>query len=61
MKNRHEFLETLTDTPDYLKNAENKEIEVVNYMNWGVGSTHPLYALKLWFVLNRLGVEGIKE
>ncbi|MEO7201169.1 MAG: pyridoxal-dependent decarboxylase [Candidatus Tumulicola sp.] len=44
--------------PEYLTTPET---DVVNYMDYGLQLGRRFRALKLWFVLRHLGVEGIRE
>ncbi|MBV8490268.1 MAG: aminotransferase class I/II-fold pyridoxal phosphate-dependent enzyme [Candidatus Eremiobacteraeota bacterium] len=44
--------------PEYLTTPEQ---DVVNYMDYGLQLGRRFRALKLWFVLRHLGVEGIRE
>jgi aromatic-L-amino-acid decarboxylase len=44
--------------PEYLTTPET---DVVNYMDYGLQLGRRFRALKLWFVLRRLGVQGIRE
>lgn len=53
------LVNTFTITPDYLKT--NFDGEVKNYRDWGIPLGRRFRALKLWFVIREMGVEGIQE
>ncbi len=46
---------------DYLSNPAGRSGEVIDYRDWQVPLGRRFRALKLWFVLRLLGVEGIQE
>jgi aromatic-L-amino-acid decarboxylase len=53
------LVNTFTITPDYLKTSVDGEVK--NYRDWGVPLGRRFRALKLWFVIREMGVEGIQE
>ena len=53
------LINTFTITPDYLKTSVDDEVK--NYRDWGIPLGRRFRALKLWFVIRELGVEGIQE
>ncbi len=46
---------------DYLSSPAGRSDEVIDYRDWQVPLGRRFRALKLWFVLRLLGVEGIQE
>ncbi len=59
VKNKQDLINTFSMTPEYLKTAN--EAEVNNYRDWGVPLGRRFRALKLWFVLRSYGVEGLQN
>lgn len=53
------LVNTFTITPDYLKTSVDEEVK--NYRDWGIPLGRRFRALKLWFVIREMGVEGIQE
>ena len=53
------LINTFTITPDYLKTSVDGEVK--NYRDWGIPLGRRFRALKLWFVIREMGVEGIRE
>ena len=53
------LVNTFSITPDYLKTSVDNEVK--NYRDWGVPLGRRFRALKLWFVIREIGVEGIRE
>ncbi|PIQ50393.1 MAG: aspartate aminotransferase family protein [Cytophagales bacterium CG12_big_fil_rev_8_21_14_0_65_40_12] len=53
------LVNTFTITPDYLKTSVDGEVK--NYRDWGVPLGRRFRALKLWFVIREMGVEGIQN
>ena len=53
------LVNTFTITPDYLKTSVDEEVK--NYRDWGIPLGRRFRALKLWFVIREMGVEGIRE
>lgn len=53
------LVNTFTITPDYLKTSVDGEVK--NYRDWGIPLGRRFRALKLWFVIREMGIEGIQE
>ncbi|MFY0591703.1 pyridoxal phosphate-dependent decarboxylase family protein [Roseivirga sp.] len=53
------LVNTFTITPDYLKTSVDEEVK--NYRDWGIPLGRRFRALKLWFVIREMGVEGIQK
>lgn len=53
------LVNTFTILPDYLKTSFDGEVK--NYRDWGIPLGRRFRALKLWFVIREMGVEGIRE
>ncbi|VAI52586.1 unnamed protein product [Triticum turgidum subsp. durum] len=51
----------LSSNPEYLNNVGGEgAAEVVNYKDWQIALSHPFRAMKLWLVLRRYGVAGMR-
>ena len=59
VKDPEALIKTMTINPEYLKTAQDDEVN--NYRNWGIQLGRRFRALKLWFVLRDYGIEGIQE
>ncbi len=55
-----ELASSLSITPEYLKNPAS-DAGAIDYRDWHVPLGRRFRALKLWFVLRRYGVEGLRE
>lgn len=53
------LVNTFSITPDYLKTSVDGEVK--NYRDWGIPLGRRFRALKLWFVIREMGIEGIQE
>lgn len=53
------LVNTFSITPDYLKTKVDGEVK--NYRDWGIPLGRRFRALKLWFVIREMGIEGIQE
>ncbi len=53
------LINTFTITPDYLKTSVDDEVK--NFRDWGIPLGRRFRALKLWFVIREMGVEGIRS
>jgi aromatic-L-amino-acid/L-tryptophan decarboxylase len=60
VRNRKELTETLTITPEYLRNTASATGSVVDYRDWHVPLGRRFRALKLWCVIRTYGVEGLR-
>jgi len=59
VKDPASLVNTFSVTPDYLKTSVDGEVK--NYRDWGVPLGRRFRALKLWFVIREMGIEGIQE
>jgi len=50
---------TFSIMPEYLKTSADNQVN--NYRDWGIQLGRRFRSLKLWFVIRRYGVEGIRE
>ena len=60
VRNRKELTETLTITPEYLRNAASASGSVVDFRDWHIPLGRRFRALKLWCVIRSYGVEGLR-
>jgi len=58
---RKALIEALTVLPEYLKNAATASGAVLDYRDWHLPLGRRFRALKLWFVLNHYGAEGLRH
>lgn len=61
VKDRKALTETLTITPEYLRNAASSSGSVVDFRDWHVPLGRRFRALKLWCVIRSYGVEGLQS
>jgi aromatic-L-amino-acid decarboxylase len=59
-RDRAAILESMSITPEYLRNAASDAKAVVDYRDWHVPLGRRFRALKLWFVLRHYGLEGLR-
>jgi len=59
VKDADHLIETFEILPEYLKTKNRGEVN--DYRDWGVPLGRRFRALKLWFVMNSYGLEGIKS
>jgi len=59
VKDKECLIRTFEILPEYLKTRADREVN--NYRDWGVQLGRRFRALKLWFVIREMGVEGIRE
>lgn len=60
-RDRAALIDALSITPEYLRNPASDAGEVVDYRDWQVPLGRRFRALKLWFVMRRFGLEGLRE
>lgn len=53
------LVNTFAISPDYLKTSVDDEVK--NFRDWGIPLGRRFRALKLWFVIREMGVEGIQK
>ncbi len=58
---RAALINTLSITPEYLRNQASASGEVFDYRDWHVPLGRRFRALKLWFVIRHYGVEGLRH
>jgi aromatic-L-amino-acid decarboxylase len=61
VRNRRELTETLSVTPEYLRNAASSSGSVVDFRDWHIPLGRRFRSLKLWFVIRSYGVEGLRD
>ncbi len=62
VKDRHEYISTfVAEEQEYLRQLNVDGYEMTNYKDWHVGQGHRFAAVRLWYVIRRYGVEGLKE
>jgi aromatic-L-amino-acid decarboxylase len=59
VKDVEALLHTFSMTPEYLKSAH--DADAVNFRDWGIQLGRRFRALKLWFVIRRFGLEGLRS
>jgi len=57
--NRSKFTESLEVHAEYLKNIDTEE--VINYKDWTMSTRRRFVALRVWYAIRTLGIEGIKK
>ena len=60
VRTRRELTETLTITPEYLRNAASLSGGVVDFRDWHIPLGRRFRALKLWCVIRSYGVDGLR-
>jgi aromatic-L-amino-acid decarboxylase len=58
VKDVEALLRTFSLTPEYLKSAY--DASAVNFRDWGIQLGRRFRALKLWFVIRRFGLDGLR-
>lgn len=61
VRDRKALTETLTITPEYLRNAASSSGSVVDFRDWHVPLGRRFRALKLWCVIRSYGVEALRS
>jgi aromatic-L-amino-acid decarboxylase len=61
LADRRPVLNALSLQPEYLRNAASESGAVVDYEHWQLPLGRRFRALKLWFVMRRFGVEGLRR
>ncbi len=61
VRDRRALTETLSVTPEYLRNRASEEGEVWDYRDWQIPLGRRFRALKLWMVLRHYGAEGLRR
>jgi aromatic-L-amino-acid decarboxylase len=58
---RAALVRALSILPEYLRNAATESGKVIDYRDWQVPLGRRFRALKLWLVIRRFGVEGLRS
>ena len=58
---RRWLVNALSITPEYLRNNASDSGAVIDYRDWQIPLGRRFRALKLWFVLRRFGLEGLRR
>lgn len=61
VRDRRMLIDSLSITPEYLRNAASDSGEVFDYRDWQVPLGRRFRALKLWFVIRHYGVAGLQS
>lgn len=61
VRERRVLIDSLSITPEYLRNAASDSGEVFDYRDWQVPLGRRFRALKLWFVIRHYGVSGLQS
>ena len=61
VRDRRALVETLSVTPEYLKNRASEAGAVIDYRDWHIPLGRRFRALKLWLVLRHYGAEGLRR
>jgi aromatic-L-amino-acid decarboxylase len=60
-RDRAALVDSLSVTPEYLRNRASEEGDVIDYRDWQIPLGRRFRALKLWFVLRHYGAEGLRR
>lgn len=61
VRDRRPLVNSLSVTPEYLRNQASDSGQVIDYRDWQVPLGRRFRALKLWFVIRHYGVAGLQE
>ena len=61
VRDRRALIETLSVTPEYLRNRASDAGEVLDYRDWHIPLGRRFRALKLWLVLRHYGAAGLRD
>ncbi len=61
VRDRRAVVDTLSVTPEYLRNRASEAGEVWDYRDWHIPLGRRFRALKLWMVLRHYGAEGLRR
>lgn len=61
VKDRKAITNSLSITPEYLKNKSSESGEVIDYRDWQVPLGRRFRSLKLWIVLRKYGIKKLQE
>lgn len=60
-RDRRSLTDSMSVTPEYLRNAASESGEVTDYRDWHIPLGRRFRALKLWLVIRHFGVRGLQE
>ncbi|ORY82057.1 pyridoxal phosphate-dependent transferase [Protomyces lactucae-debilis] len=60
-RDRAALIAAMDITPAYLRNPHSESGRVLEYRNWGIPLGRRFRSLKLWFVLQTYGLEGMRQ
>lgn len=61
VQDRESLTDSMSVTPEYLRNAATESGDVTDYRDWHVPLGRRFRALKLWLVIRHFGVRGLQE
>ena len=61
VSDRKSLVDSMSVTPEYLRNAATESGEVTDYRDWHVPLGRRFRALKLWLVIRHFGVRGLQQ
>lgn len=61
VRDRERLVGSLSVVPEYLRNTASESGRVIDYRDWQIPLGRRFRALKLWFVINVYGVEGLRR
>ena len=59
-RDRAAIIDSMSITPEYLRNAASDAKAVIDYRDWHVPLGRRFRSLKLWFVMRHYGLEGLR-
>ena len=60
VRDRAALVDSMSITPEYLRNEATDSGAVIDYRDWHVPLGRKMRALKLWFVIQHFGIEGLQ-
>ena len=60
VRDRAALVDSMSITPEYLRNDASESGAVIDYRDWHVPLGRRMRALKLWFVIQHFGIEGLQ-
>ncbi|MCA9303151.1 MAG: hypothetical protein KC996_03415 [Phycisphaerales bacterium] len=60
VRDRAALVDSMSITPEYLRNEASDSGTVIDYRDWHVPLGRRMRALKLWFVIQHFGIEGLQ-
>ena len=59
-RDRRALVDSMSVTPEYLRNAASDAGAVIDYRDWGIPLGRRFRALKLWMVIRHYGIDGLQ-